>query len=290
MEVFVMSPTVNTLPTVTEYRRALEEAKRLREERRVFGELAGKKIQHLVYEEYGPRIRALETERDAAVSRQERDIEERHEWTEREIATRYTPTVGRVERILQLMRLSEECPDRVLPDTTVYTFHRGGSAPVEPLSLVQGGVVVTGPYLRMVAYIVPNKKPTNCYSLVLVITSFFRGRGDLELTRRIHTDFISGVHHERSELHVLKDGPDYDALVEYYGRLLARGLPPEIVEFMEDHTRLEQDFEIARGLFDDPEWLRLYLERMVRYYEHEYTRGTETAEYRAIRERLKTLG
>ena len=141
--------------------------------------------------------------------------------------------------------------------------------------------LISSDMLQVYVYIVPNEKPVNKFSLILVGCSFFNEK----LIKLPHSYGLQ-VNTNNNNIQVwVKDASEKEYLRIYYeknkGKLLS--------DFIKSHRDLELDYKEASELYKDKDWQILYLEYRKNYYKNRVSRGTKQPEYRAICRRLKKL-
>lgn len=161
-------------------KRALENRQRidaLHKEIRKAREATETETRRLLYDDYGPKIRTLEAERDAALSEVRKAGGEAVEVKEAIITTLSEP-VHQVQRILEFLRLDTK-QDLNITDEEVKQPERYGKAYRENL-----GLVLDDPYLKVRLFILQNDKPVNKYMLALIGKCLFdNGLGDRPLLK-----------------------------------------------------------------------------------------------------------
>ena len=134
-------------------------------------------------------------------------------------------------------------------------------------------------YKKVWIYIIGNKKPKNCFSLMLRMKSFFQYE---------YSDFkIYGK--------TLKNLPTEEELKVWYQKNRNNlrwkwGTETKyLADILEKHVCLEAKFDKeAKELWKNKEWQRAYWLYKKEYYENHYSHGTETDEYHDICILLKT--
>lgn len=165
----------------------------------------------------------------------------------------------------------------------LYKFYQV-SLSIPTLTLEEDFLVVLDDdeYKKISIKIKYNRKPKNCYSLVLSIDSIFRWAFDKDNLSKTIT---------------LKDAPTKKELMDWYEKnknnLKWRGEYAKTIllsEYKSKHVQLEKDYEEAIILFQQQKsWQVAYWKHRKYYYENCYSSGTETSGYKEVLDMLTIL-
>ncbi len=142
-------------------------------------------------------------------------------------------------------------------------------------------IIYVDDHCRIEAYITKNDRPKNCFSLAIVGNSrliSLMGSKPYSYGCSFNTENANiqiEVHHNSTETEAIG--------------WLAKNKHKILKDFITEHLELIPKYEQAVIDTDNPEWERLSLEREKYYYEHRYSRGTETPEYLEICEKLDAM-
>jgi hypothetical protein len=207
--------------------------------------------------DYRGKIYDLERERDGKTYEigTQRDSEIN---TIKEQSKPHAEITERVNRLFRFMHLSIEGLDVPTPDVHYYNNSMDASnkrVQVDPIATLR-----EDKYNKIYLYILPNKKPTNRFTLKIV--------GYTPLNNE---------HNWKGEQDV-KDAPTQEALVEYAKKNLdkIKSLLPSNFE------ELATEYEFAVELLKDKDWWILYLASRKNYYAEHYSGGTTTPEYKDL--------
>lgn len=138
----------------------------------------------------------------------------------------------------------------------------------------------TNQYINVYAYVYQNSKPKNKYSLAIVAVSIFSPEmlgyrwGSIQ-------PYFEG-HCPRAFEFDVKDAPTKNELIEFYNKKGGNSFW-NVAQF----EATVKEYEAVLSECNTPEWEREYLLSQKDYYENNYSRGTETPEYKAIIKQLK---
>ena len=146
------------------------------------------------------------------------------------------------------------------------------------------GILRQDTYNDIRLYIVENGNSVNHLSLIIKGSSFF---GDELRDRTKSNGYVSNCHDNCNIEGVVKAASNKEELLKYIER------PQNINRIKEmlpaNLDSLAEEYEIVCELIKDKEWQILYLEHRKNYYETQYSRGTETPEYKEVLKKLKKL-
>ena len=272
---------------ITEYKNSLKQIKEFNEKIVILDSAQQKETYRLKYDVYQPKIRAIEKERDDMLetvkAKNEAEVQELNNFI-----TSQRVIVKEVEQIYALIDLymgNLENPYK--PGVYLYTYsdideqgyYISNKRKIYYQAIESLGVDA---YKSTALYVVDNGKPTNKYSLVLAYSTIFNN--DILHKQWV---YINKVNKENcTNIIILKEGPDKDKLISWYRK---NDLPTEVKNLFDIHKKLETKYEEAVELYAIKEWKKGYLQWKKKYYENNYSRGTETSEYKAICKELESL-
>jgi len=156
--------------------------------------------------------------------------------------------------------------------------------PTEKVYLKPIDTIFTNEYLNIQVFIYFNSKLTNKYSLCFVGYSIFN-----EDIIKFPKSYGLNIHAENRYFQIevnIKDLPTEKALIEYYNKIKNKYL----FDFLTDHElRVKEYLEVVVMYSKDINWKIAYLEHQKEYYEKNYSRGTETEEYKKIIKELESI-
>lgn len=198
----------------------------------------------------------------------------------------YTSTIDKVKRILEFIKLFMNNPSVYAPEIYRY-FDRddqGNYLGYNNKRMIMIDPIITiyqDTYNIFNLYIVPNKKPTNKYSLIIRGYTIFGS-----IMRNYLYGFISGISDSNCNIFInVKDAPTVKELQSYVEKHMDKinnMIPKECISFA-------KEYEEAIELFNDVRWQIFYWESMKKYYEDGVYNGTEDPEYAIILDHLKQL-
>jgi hypothetical protein len=203
------------------------------------------KIYALEIERNG-KTEAIETQRNTQIN----TIEEQSKLS--------AEIIKRVEQLFKFMHLSIEGFDVPTPD--VHYYNNSMDASNKRVQVYPIATLREDKYNKIYLYILPNKKPTNKFTLKI------EGYSPLGNERNWHG--------ERD----VKNAPTQEALIEYAKKNIDKiraTLPSNLDE-------LAIEYETAVELLKDKNWWILYLENRKNYYVSHYSGGTTTPEYKDL--------
>lgn len=248
-----------------------------------------KETRSLKYDVYGPKIDKLKAELSKKTYEIEKRIEEAVKATQEEIDTNRAVT-NEAKKIFTLMEIAKS-EEAVRGDkkTTVYKYSdrdAQGNYVSNKVKITFDPVatVYEDDYTSVQAFIVPNRKPVNKFALILRGYSIFGHHSySLFFTRG---GYITNVHDDTCNIELnIKDARTEKELQEYLEKnekKIRNMLPPELFT-------LPEEYEECIKLWEDSNWEIAYLEDKKYYYEHQYSHGESTPEYKAIIKRLTEL-
>ena len=188
-----------------------------------------------------------------------------------------TEVLATYNKLMELFHVIEDGKEVVVYEGEVYSYKYGR----DKVNFDAFDVFVTSDMLQVFAFIVPNKKPVNCFSLILVGCTFFN-----EKLIKVPYSYGLQVETDNNNIQVwVKDASKEDYLRIYYQKNKDKLLS----DFIKSHMDLELDYKEALELYKDQDWQILYLEYRKDYFENNYYQGTETPEYKSVCKRLKKL-
>lgn len=279
--------------TIAEYNQAERELKKIREEENKQDEIFKKeedvlwtkfnrleqKLNNQKYKEKHILSRKKEKFKTSIQAREKPHVEKRQEYerilTFMEIHKRETEVkpfkvyyhdYPRDEKGEVIQKLEGNC----------YCYPEKIEVPYEPIAELKNDK-----YAVIKAYITQNDKPKNKYTLSIIGRTIFNEK----LLER-HYSYGCSYHEEYANINIwLADRPTKEELLTYW----AKHKDQKIIEFLEQHTQIEKEYEEVIKATDNNMWEMAYWENKREYYEHHYNRGTETKEYRQVLKQLKKL-
>jgi hypothetical protein len=205
--------------------------------------------------DYRAKIYDLERERDGKTGEigAQRDSEIN---TIKEQSKPHAEVTERVNRLFHFMTLNIKGLDVPTPDVHYYNHAvMNRKVQVNPIATLR-----EDKYNKIYLYILPNKKPTNRFTLKI------EGYSPLGNERNWHGE------------RAVKDAPTQEALIEYAKKNIDKiraVLPSNLDE-------LASEYELAVELLKDKDWWILYLADRKNYYAEHYSGGTTTPEYKDL--------
>lgn len=281
--------------TIAEYKQAEQELKKIQEEKDKEDKVYSKEKESVYHKFY-----ALERELEQKKRKENERIESKNERFRAKMSTKEIPHVEMMEaykRILSFMEIKKD--KRNLPfEVYKYDYPRDEHGEVirvqrgncscypEKIKIHYGQkeTIKNDEYAVIKVFIVENDKPKNKFSLVVVGSSIFPG--DLFTQKRDFYSYGLSCRTDHNTIQLLiKDKPTKDELLQY----LERRKESILGDYLVEHGQLEKDYEEAIRLTDNKQWELAYWEDKKYYYEHHYSRGTETEEYKAVLKQIKLL-
>jgi hypothetical protein len=136
-------------------------------------------------------------------------------------------------------------------------------------------------FINIDTYITKNKKPKNCYDLILVGNTMFSE----DLIKSIYSYGIT-AHTENTNIRILvKDFATKEQAQAYYDKNKSK-IAKDIISA---HKELENDWIEVKANTNTKEWRKLYLEEKKRYYETAYSNFEKEPKYIEIVKELKCI-
>ena len=188
--------------------------------------------------------------------------------------------IQETKEVLILMGIAKQHPEPVGLGK-VYIYANG--YPRERIDLASFDIVAADDHKQIGAWIVPNGKPKNKFSLAVIGW----GRFYHESLNLRQFFYHNGVHEEpyANIGAVLRSAPTENELKVWF----AKAKPDILADYLRRHREMEARYEESISLLNDPAWLRLYLEDQKDYYEHRYSGGTQQPEYQAVLHELEAI-
>jgi hypothetical protein len=139
-------------------------------------------------------------------------------------------------------------------------------------------VLQNNEYAFVGVYIVPNEKPKNKYSLVIVGDSIFREFREFKSYGLPCNCSTPSGYYCRIEI-AIKDLPTKEELMKYDNNKTFKKIATRLYEVLNEKAKM---YNFAKKLYESKEWKIAYLEYKKDYYENHYSRGIEQPEYKAI--------
>ena len=185
-------------------------------------------------------------------------------------------------RIMQLMEIHKEEHDLKF---RVYVY-KGGSYPnyitddYKPIDTIKDDK-----YAKIQAFIVKDeKKPKNKFALIIVGKSIFNCCDGRLIDLPHYYGQPCHTNYENISLSIT-NRPLEDTLKKYYNRNKHKILK----EFLEEHKKLEQEYETVIKATNTLEWELAYWENKKDDYENHYSRGTEMDEYKEVLKNIEKI-
>jgi len=183
--------------------------------------------------------------------------------------------INKVERILKFIDIYRNKNTVVDPDFKVEgQYHYGERMPLEIIDVIQKE------YLCLKIVVAENRKPKNKYSLCVVGKHIFND--DLLRLPKSYGLPISAFCEDVAML--IKEAPDSAPLKKYYEASKHKFIDDLLLQY----EAVEQEYNAVQTNFLTDEWITLYLEWKLKYYEEHYSRYTETEEYQQLKAELNS--
>lgn len=212
--------------------------------------------------DYRAKIYDLERERDGKTGEigAQRDSEIN---TIQEQSKPHAEITERVNRLFRFMTLNIKGLDVPTPDVHYFDHTMNPhSIHVDPIATLR-----EDKHNKIYLYILPNKKPTNRFTLKI--------EGYSPLGSAASQRNECNWHIKRD----VKNAPTQEALIEYAKKNIdkIRAILPNNLD------ELASEYETAVELLKDKDWWILYLASRINYYAEHYSGGTTTPEYKDLR-------
>ena len=257
-------------------------------------DMADRQHRHIKYDVYEEKIRKLEAERDAEIDKLENSLKAELGKLKAEEEQCYL-VIKDVQLTFKMMELFERGFDPQELRYYQYTDKDDqGNYIGTRVRKIYGDpvqVMASDKYKHVAVFLVENGKPVNKWSLVAAGRSVFA-----ELLQNLRgfgsSSGISNFEPSADRIAVLREGPSREKLLAWYEK---QGRYPEhlcqagkaMLEWLQAHIKLQDCFEEAVRLYGTREWRLAFLDHRKHYYEHSYSNGTQTDEYKAVLEEIR---
>lgn len=265
---------------LTDYENAKKELISIEQEEKELLKFIG-----IVKEDFNIRIQKLEDEKRKAVRNAEDKVDEQRAILNIKKSS-CDGTINSVYRIRDLMGIAMKHLKVTAPEVYTYSdkdengnylgWNKHRKIHIDPIQTIKDDG-----YSIFNLYIVPNKKPTNKYSLIVRGYSIF---GDL--LKGFTFGSISGVNESSCNFYItIKDAPTEKELLAYVEKRMNK-----IMEKLpSSYDTIVKEYQKAQKLLEEKEWQIFYWEGQKHYYENGYSHGTETKEYKVVLKKLAQL-
>lgn len=227
-----------------DYKLALDTNEKICQQINALKEKTKKERSRLKYDVYDPKITALERERDAALEAVDQSEEKEKARLEAQRAS-----LDQYKRFLCFI----DAYYRYKDPTPLECYHFKYPHPYR-IYYDSIDTLVQTKYLLIQVYITENKKPKNCFSLILLGHSPFN-RDHIE---DLHDYGITAHSSSCAIKKNLRDAPTKRELQEWY----TKNKPSILHNWIEQHKALEAEYDEAVALFQkNKEWQTIYWER-----------------------------
>jgi len=150
--------------------------------------------------------------------------------------------------------------------------------------------IFADPYKSIGVYIVPNKKPKNKLSLILVGNTIFHEEVLKSVSNTLAYELRNyGAPVNTSGANVvmlIKDASTEKALNDYSN---SKQFEKFITNYSNQLKTLEEMYEQAKGLYKSKEWQIEYMKHLKHDYEEHYCNGVNKPEYKEVIKKLNAL-
>lgn len=217
--------------------------------------------------EYSDRIRKIEFEKYRTLQ----IMEDTQEETLEKMSTSIEPSKElqkEFKKIMNFFLLIQDFPAFKKPVITIYK-HR------EKILYKPIDIIADDKFKFIATYIIDNhNKPINKYSLIIAGNSIFNNQ-----VMPLKVDYIHDTSENTCLIIQIKDSSSKEALIEWYKKNFKNKCTPKILK---DFLTAQKEYQEAKDLYNESEWSFAFLKYQKNYYEHEYSRGTETIEYKKV--------
>lgn len=158
----------------------------------------------------------------------------------------------------------------------VKDYIRGSKIVYEPFE-----VIIDDEYKTISAYIINNNKPVNKYTLAIIGNTVFNG----EVMELKYDHSIPGTSNNANIAILIKSASSKENLIEWYLKKCSK----QITEMLNKFNIAQREYKEAKRLYKEKEWQIAFLKHRKFYYEHHYSHGTDTDEYKEIIDQLTIL-
>jgi hypothetical protein len=237
--------------------------------------------------DYYDQIRTLEQERDRKIDDEQEAYDTNITRLKSEVPI-LNATIKEVKNIFSMMTIAIDGFTVEAPKLYEYSNRDASGNYINPSRKVYFNPIQSireDDYSNIQLYIVPNKKPTNKYSLILA-GNFPLFRCEPGRNFRFY-GYGTPAHDEGCDIKlILKEAPSEETLTEYVTKNLKKILEKVPNKELDEYI---QTYETARVYLQNDTWKIAYYEDQKYYYENHYSHGTDTPEYKNILKTLKNL-
>lgn len=237
-----------------------------------------KEIYKIKYTIYDKKLRELIEERNKKINTLKEDFYKVSEKQNKEIKNLYFH-INKVKRILEFMKIKKEGVKNL--DFKAYSYY---GYPKEKNYLKPLAIILNDEFKNIQVFIYENDKPKNKFSLCVVgMTIFNTDILEIPKSYGLHINKENGYFNIEKGI---KDLPTKEELKIYYEKNKDKILN----DFLEEHKKAEEEYkEVLNNYINKKDWVKLYLESRLYYYENCYSHGKETEEYKKIKKEIKNL-
>jgi len=263
---------------IKEYKNNQKEIKKINDNLGKSREKNKKEIYKIRYDIYDKKITALQDERNKKINKLNDEFK-KIEIKEKEKIEKLSVHISKVKRILEFIRINKKGVREL--DFKAYSYY---GYPREKHYLKPIDTIADDKFKKIQVFICENDKPKNKFSLCVVGMTIFND--DV-----LKIPYSYGLHISKEDGYFniglgLKDLPREQELKDFYGKNKDNILK----EFLQEHKKAELEYkEVLENYINKKEWIKLYLENQLKYYENSVSRGTETDEYKKIKKELGGL-
>lgn len=282
--------------TISEYKQAERELKKIREEENKQDEIF-KKEEDILWKKFNDLERKLRKKKDKEYNTHE----SKKEKFKTQIKNKEIPHVENIwafKRILTFMEIHKE--ETEIKPVRVYYYDYPRDEKGEVIQKLEGNCycypekieipyeaiadLKNDKYAVIKAYITKNDKPKNKYTLSIVGRTIFK-----ELLKDQHYSYGTGYHTEHANINIwLADRPTKEELIAFFERFKKN--KNILTEFLEQHAQPEQEYENVIASTSNNMWELAYWNSKKDYYENHYRGGIEQPEYQEVLKQIKKVG
>jgi len=269
--------------TTKQYNEAMKVLKEGRAQRDIITDTAKQK-QHENGTKYQDLIRELEKQKYAI----EQEIQTKEDADLKALETQMEGSLKiqkEFKTMMELFKVIENGTENNFKVPEVYFYNYDNKVSCRPLYYI-----FADPYKSIGVYIVPNKKPKNKLSLILVGNTIFHEEVlrsvSNTLAYELHNYGLSVNTNGANVVMVIKDASTEKALNDYSNSKQFNNL---VTNFSNQLKTLEEMYEQAKKLYQEKEWQIEYMKHLKHYYEEQYCNGINKPEYKEVIKKLNAL-
>ena len=187
--------------------------------------------------------------------------------------------------MMELFKVIENGTENNFKVPEVYFYNYGNRVYYKPMSYI-----FSDPYKSIGVYIVPNKKPKNKFSLILVGNTIFHE----EVLRSVSNTLAYELHNYGLSVNtsganvvmLIKDASTEKVLLDYSNSIQ---FDKFVANLSNKFNTLEEMYEQAKKLYQEKEWQIEYMKHLKHYYQEQYCNGVSTPEYKEVIKKLNAL-